>query len=178
MTLSGVHFSYGMELVALQAPPLESEDGTWNAWALPPTSTQTHQTTGGVLDFKPSKESEYRKGAGQGACNLLQQSALDVSFTPSSGATPPTDATIIPCDAVLLAEGEWSETCKRAGFTKSVDKFSQVSTRPHPLSTSTLQPHTPTTSLTFRGSLHCSWGATGDRSSHQHGPRSQRAANS
>ena len=141
VTSSGVHFSYGMELVALQAPPLESEDGTWNAWALPPTSTQTHQTTGGVLDFKPSKESEYRKGAGQGACNLLQQSALDVSFTPSSGATPPTDATIIPCDAVLLAEGEWSETCKRAGFTKSVDKFSQVSASPRPLSKSTLQHH-------------------------------------
>ena len=27
---------------------------------------------------------------------------------------------------MLLAEGEWSQTCKKLGFTKSVDKFSQA----------------------------------------------------
>ena len=124
--LLGVSFSYGKELVAVQAPALGSDDGQWKAWALAPSSTATHQTAGGILDFKPNKEADYSKGAGQGLCNMLQVSELDASFVPSADTAPPAGAEVIDFDALLLAEGEWSNTCKRLGFTKNVDKFSQA----------------------------------------------------
>ena len=135
--LLGVTFSYGTELVALQPPPLsgasldaaagEAVDGSgWSAWALPPASKETHQTAGGVLDFKPSKEAAYAKGTGMGACNLVQASELDATFVPPAEVAPPAEAEVIPFDALLLAEGEWSSTCQRLGFTKNIDKFSQA----------------------------------------------------
>ena len=59
-------------------------------------------------------------------CNLLEQSELDGSFVPPSSVPPPPGAVVVDFDALLLAEGEWSATCKRLGFTKNVDKFSQA----------------------------------------------------
>ena len=63
--LLGVTFSYGSELVAVQAPPASGAGG-WHAWAASGGSTVTSQTKGGALDFKPNKMDEYSKGIGQG----------------------------------------------------------------------------------------------------------------
>jgi hypothetical protein len=123
--LLGVRFSYGTELVGVQAPSLASSGGAWSAWARVPTSTATHQTKGGALDFKPLKLAEYSVGVGQGKCNLLQSSALDESFVARADAPVPDGVAPLPFDAMLLAEGEWSETCKRLGVTKSIDRFTQ-----------------------------------------------------
>ena len=62
--LLGVTFSYGSELVAVQAPPASGAGG-WHAWAASGGSTVTSQTKGGALDFKPNKMDEYSKGIGQ-----------------------------------------------------------------------------------------------------------------
>ena len=119
--LLGVTFSYGSELVAVQAPA--SGEGCWRAIARTAASTETHQTTGGVLDFKPNKMSDYSSGAGQGKCNMLQQSDLDGTFALSADTPLPSEVLGLEFDALLLAEGEWSPTCKRLGITKSIDRF-------------------------------------------------------
>ena len=89
---------------------------------------ETNQTANSVLAFKPNKMSEYSTGAGQGKCNLLQTSELDASFARMhAGSEPPPDEIVeIGFDALLLAEGEWSQTCKRLGVGKSVDRFTQA----------------------------------------------------
>ena len=162
--LLGVTFSYGTELVAVQAPALGAagrlekrksvggwnrpgggDDGGggggggkgWHAWLRAASSTATHQTTGGVLDFKPRKAGEYKTGAGQGKCNQLQTSDLDEDFALPAGAQCPEGVERVAFDALILAEGEWSETCKRLGVTKSIDRFTQaIGPGLHPL------PHT------------------------------------
>jgi len=35
----------------------------------------------------------------------------------------PSDVRLVQFDALALAEGEWSPTCKRLGVTKTVDRF-------------------------------------------------------
>ena len=97
-----------------------------SAWARVPESKTTSQTAGGVLDFKPSKMGDYATGVGQGKCNLLQSTALDESFAVSARAPRPAGVQPLGFDAMLLAEGEWSDTCKRLGVTKSIDRFTQV----------------------------------------------------
>ena len=71
-------FSYGTDLVAVQAPGPERP--RWSAWARKAGTTDTHQTSKGVLDFKPRKEGEYVQRCGQGKCNLALQSELDPTF--------------------------------------------------------------------------------------------------
>lgn len=123
--LLGVTFSYGTELVALQSPPLDAAAG-WSAWARVAASTDTHQTSSGVLDFKPNKTADYSTGSGQGKCNMLQVSDLDAMFVRPVDELPPAGVKAIPFDALLLAEGEWSPTCQRLGITKSIDRFTQA----------------------------------------------------
>ena len=79
----------------------------------------------GSLDFKPNKTAEYERGGNQGLCNFLQTSELDRSFATTAGAPPPDGAeAAYPFEALLLAEGEWSSTCKKLGVTKAIDRFS------------------------------------------------------
>ena len=79
----------------------------------------------GSLEFKPSKAADYFKGAGQGRLNYMQASPLDSTFAIADGADPPTGAnTMLPFDALLLAEGEWSRSCTRLGVVKAIDRFS------------------------------------------------------
>ena len=79
----------------------------------------------GALDFKPNKMSDYERAANQGLCNYLQQSALDRTFALGAGAPKPDGADkSYAFDALLLAEGEWSATCKKLSVTKAIDRFS------------------------------------------------------
>ena len=56
--LLGVEFSYGTELIAVHAPTPGAATACWKAWALPAADKTTHQTAGGVLDFKPNKQAD------------------------------------------------------------------------------------------------------------------------
>ena len=80
----------------------------------------------GALDFKPSKMSDYERAANQGVCNYMQTSELDRSFALEAGAAAPAgeETSRYAFDALLLAEGEWSSTCKKLGVTKAIDRFS------------------------------------------------------
>jgi hypothetical protein len=100
--------------------------GGWLAWWRPSASTETHQTADGTLAFKPLKTGEYSTGIGQGRCNLMQTSGLDPSLIVSPDQVPSGDVSVAPLDALILAEGEWSDTCKRLGIEKSVDRFTQA----------------------------------------------------
>ena len=104
---------YATELVALHAPPADAAaEVAWRAWTRASASTTTSQTSGGVLDFKPDKTGEYERGAGQGKCNLLQESSLDASFAlAATDAPPPGCSEALEFDALVLAEGEWSRSC-------------------------------------------------------------------
>ena len=100
--------------------------GAWTAWARPAASTATHQTSGGALAFKPNKTADYGAGIGQGKCNLLATSELDVSFALGAEVARPEGVEAVAFDSLLLAEGEWSTTCKRLGVAKSIDRFTQA----------------------------------------------------
>ena len=79
----------------------------------------------GALDFKPNKMSDYERAATQGLCNFMQTSDLDATFALAAGAAAPEGAdSQYPFDALLLAEGEWSSTCKKLAVTKAIDRFS------------------------------------------------------
>jgi len=123
--LLGVTFSYGTELVAVQAPGGEA-DSSWTAWTREATSTATHQTSAGVLDFKPNKTGDYTTGVGQGKCNQIQASEIDPTFALAADISKPDFIETYAFDALLLAEGEWSQTSKRLGISKSIDRFSQA----------------------------------------------------
>jgi hypothetical protein len=103
-----------------------SSSSSWTAWARRAASTATHQTMGGALAFKPSKLADYATGIGQGKCNMLATSELDATFALGAEVVRPLDVDALPFDALLLAEGEWSNTCKQLGVAKSVDRFTQA----------------------------------------------------
>ncbi|KOO23667.1 mical-like protein [Chrysochromulina tobinii] len=86
----------------------------------------TELTMGGALAFKPSKLADYATGIGQGKCNMLATSELDATFALGAEVVRPLDVDALPFDALLLAEGEWSNTCKQLGVAKSVDRFTQA----------------------------------------------------
>jgi len=141
--LLGVRFSYGCELMALQAPEPAAGSaastatsvatGTapataaaappppWRAWVA--AAGGKDHLMQGVLDFKASKTDAYVTGAGQGKCNLMQVSELDTSFALRAAADAPASVSRLPFEALLLAEGEWSDTSSKLGITKAVDKF-------------------------------------------------------
>jgi len=108
----------------VQAPQVDGSGG-WKAWAAV-SSGVTSQTLGGVLDFKPDKSDGYSSGVGQGKCNQLQSSELDRSFALTAEEPVPSGVEPIRFDALVLAEGEWSNTCERLGVSKSIDRFARA----------------------------------------------------
>ena len=58
-------------------------------------------------------------------CNQLQRSELDPSFALPAEAAAAEGVERLPFDALLLAEGEWSDTCKRLGVSKSVREMAE-----------------------------------------------------
>jgi hypothetical protein len=76
-----------------------------------------------ALAFKPSKLGDYSRGALQGGNNLLAKSEVSKDFVFGADREPPADVRKLSFDALALAEGEWSPTCKMLGVTKTVDRF-------------------------------------------------------
>ena len=121
--LLGVRFSYGCELMALQAPEPAAgaaastatsvATGTapataaaappppWRAWVA--AAGGKDHLMQGVLDFKASKTDAYVTGAGQGKCNLMQVSELDTSFALRAAADAPASVSRLPFEALLYA---------------------------------------------------------------------------
>ena len=135
--LLGVRLEHSTELIAVRAPDAAAGAGwdgmgwsadapPWSAWTRAAASTDTSQTSAGVLDFKPDKRGQYERGAGQGRCNLLQESLLDPNFCLRAESETPEGVTSRPFEALVLAEGEWSTTCSKLGVTKSIDRFAQA----------------------------------------------------
>ena len=54
---------------------------------------------------------------------MLATSEVSKEFVLGPMAVAPSDVRLVPFDALALAEGEWSPTCKRLGVTKIVDRF-------------------------------------------------------
>lgn len=120
--LLGVRFSYGTEMVAVQAPA--SGAASWKAWTTEAAAKDA--ALAGVLDFKKLKIGAYQTGTGQGKCNMVQKSELDPSFALDASKKAPEGVTLLPFDALLLAEGEWSNSCVRLEIDKTIDRFSQA----------------------------------------------------
>ena len=76
-----------------------------------------------ALDFKPTKIGDYSRTLLQGANNMLATSEVSKEFVLGPMAVAPSDVRLVQFDALALAEGEWSPTCKRLGVTKTVDRF-------------------------------------------------------
>ena len=92
----------------MQAPCGADGRPSWCAWGRAAGTTDTHQTSNGVLDFKPRKEGEYVQRYGQGKCNMALQTELDPTFALDGGAERPDGVTALLFDALILAEGEVS----------------------------------------------------------------------
>ena len=106
------------DLSIVQAPGGADGRLSWCAWGRTAGTTDTHQTSNGVLDFKPRKEGEYVQRYGQGKCNMALQTELDPTFALDGGAERPDGVTALLFDALILAEGEVSsiKTCHRVRF--------------------------------------------------------------
>mmetsp|Transcript_10109 Transcript_10109/g.17785 ORF Transcript_10109/g.17785 Transcript_10109/m.17785 type:complete len:598 (+) Transcript_10109:95-1888(+) len=74
-----------------------------------------------ALKFKPDKTADY---SATFLCNMVEEPDVDFVFT--NAKTKGTDIETIPFDALVIAEGEWSQTSKKLGFHKSVDRFSRA----------------------------------------------------
>ena len=59
-------------------------------------------------------------------CNMTQRNSLDATFALSADVTLPGGLVSLPFDALLIAEGEWSNSCNRLGIDKAVNVFSQA----------------------------------------------------
>jgi hypothetical protein len=58
--------------------------------------------------------------------NQLALSELDGSFALGAGASPPPGYTPLQFEALCIAEGEWSQSCKRLGVAKAIDRFASA----------------------------------------------------
>ena len=57
---------------------------------------------------------------------MTQRNSLDATFALSADVTLPGGLVSLPFDALLIAEGEWSNSCNRLGIDKAVNVFSQA----------------------------------------------------
>jgi len=125
--LFGARAEYGVQLAAVQAPSSAPSAGprpVWNAWIVPRPPKAAKTGAEAAVEFKPNKTGDYTSTT---ANNGLALSDLDVSFALTANNEPPTSpagaARAVPFEALIVAEGEWSQTCKRLGVTKTVDRF-------------------------------------------------------
>ena len=82
---------------------------------------------------------------------LTLTSQVSKEFVCAIDRQPPSNIRRVSFDAIAIAEGEWSATCKKLGVTKTVDRFATAiglivnmrsGTRPHALAPSRLtSPH-------------------------------------
>lgn len=136
--LLGVTVRYCTQLSALQPmqqtvlrPP--GSRPLWRAWvcavdgAVPSKQAERADGADGAaasaLAFKPAKSGDYQRGALQGRMNQLALSELDRTFALDASAPPPAGCTHLEFEALCVAEGEWSASCKRLGVAKAVDRF-------------------------------------------------------
>ncbi|KAG8467009.1 hypothetical protein KFE25_000325 [Diacronema lutheri] len=134
--LMGVGVSYRATLRAVQHARRETTGARplWTAWvhmaaesdggsaAVSATRADDDGATAAVA-FKPRKDGAYSRGALQGRLNAMAPAQLDESFALGPGAATPAACEPVEFEALCLAEGEWSDSCRRLGVRKAIDRF-------------------------------------------------------
>eukprot|EP00164_Ancoracysta_twista_P001670 GFYU01002192.1.p1 GENE.GFYU01002192.1~~GFYU01002192.1.p1 ORF type:complete len:593 (-),score=113.74 GFYU01002192.1:61-1839(-) len=122
--LLGVNVHYNKSLQALQRPT--KEDNQWKAVLVSAESARTVRSpspdtaTSDALKLKPNKTGDY---IATGKCNAVDTPEVDASFFQVSSCG---EEELVATDAFLIAEGEWSQSARKLGVKKTVDKFKQA----------------------------------------------------
>lgn len=114
--LLGVDVHYGVALSSLVVPAGEAK---WRVQGLP----QLQGNAAGALDFKPLKTGDYTATF---KCNMVEEPAVNPEFFLQEAKQADTAQLTHSFDALLVAEGEWSRTCRNLGVKKTVDRFAQA----------------------------------------------------
>ncbi|GBG24766.1 F-actin-methionine sulfoxide oxidase mical1 [Hondaea fermentalgiana] len=122
--LFGVQVRYATSLRALR---FDAELETWAAIA---TSSAPARTEGALrrlsgrvadaLSFKPKKTADYEATF---RCNMVDNPQLDPTFLKGVATAEEKEVSF---DSLIVAEGEWSQSLRKLGFQKSVDRFSRA----------------------------------------------------
>merc|ERR550525_371782 len=75
--------------------------------------------TEAALSFKPNKTEGYEKTS---KCNAMESNGVDSSFV-QCDTEELKGETRCEFDAYIIAEGEWSDSTKKLGFDKLIEKF-------------------------------------------------------
>lgn len=114
--LLGVQIEYKYEMIGILKPI----EGKWKAVCRP---YEKLAKTEDALSFKPLKSGDYQATF---ACNMVESPQVNPSFFYQASADIPDEAVVREFNALILAEGEWSQTTRFLGFEKTVDKFKQA----------------------------------------------------
>ena len=120
-TLSLPRLSYQALLVP---PPLVARLRSHASLATPPfTPPAVRVQLSAALDFKPLKTGDYVRHTLQGKNNALATSEVSHDFVVDEERPVPLGVRRVGFDTLVIAEGEWSPTCKQLGVTKTIDRF-------------------------------------------------------
>lgn len=72
-----------------------------------------------ALEFKPLKTGDYETTF---KCNMVDNPEVDPNFV----SMRVEGSTLKPFHACVIAEGEWSQSCRALGFEKMIDRFKQA----------------------------------------------------
>jgi len=136
--LCGVDVLYGKELTDLLPPQAVGKQ--WQGRARSFKKTHGRETEGlkqpEAMDSKAADTQaalEGLKAIGKSAdyektykCNAMEYAEVCQDFVNGDADAHEEDEVRIPFDTYIIAEGEWSNTTKKLGFNKSVDKFAQA----------------------------------------------------
>lgn len=118
--LLGVEVNYE---TSLEGFLYDTKQQIWTAQVVqnnkPKAKEESGLKTNKALEFKPSKLGDYQTTY---KCNMVDNPTLDKNFI--SKAVP--GAKLIPFNACVIAEGEWSQSCRSLGFRKTIDRFKQA----------------------------------------------------
>lgn len=116
--LLGVEVFYETSLMGFL---YDTKEQIWKAQVKDSSKAKAEEASGlkKALEFKPSKLGDYRTTY---KCNLVDDAEMDESFVTKQ--IP--GAKLIPFNACVIAEGEWSQSCRSLGFRKTVDRFKQA----------------------------------------------------
>jgi len=124
--LCGVTAHYTEELIGLM-PPKEGKT-QWQGRVVPYVKRKVQveswknegiETRSVVEDLKKDKTDAYIKTT---KCNLIERTNVDDAFIDGAGASIAKEVRI-QFGHYIIAEGEWSNTTRKCGFDKTIDKF-------------------------------------------------------
>jgi len=125
LLLLGGTVKYGMRIVGL-SPPAGAPDGRWQAHFAPYVRAEgegAHELDAAAqaLEFQKIKsyEEEFEKTGNKG--KMIEHCEVDPAFIAAGGA-PEGTAESAGFDTYLIGEGSWSDSTRKLGFNKVVQK--------------------------------------------------------